>query len=109
MKRGIKSLICIALVLVMSFSAAVPAFAVDLDAVYSVESNEWEGWPQGPEIGGDTACVLDVARGNVLYSKGMIDIGDAVKLSSRWTYNISPAKLAERQGMTLEELEAALD
>lgn len=37
---------------------------------------------------------------------GILDIGDAVKMSAlRWTYNISPAKLAERQGMTMEELE----
>lgn len=41
--------------------------------------------------------------------QGMIDIGDAVKMSSRWTYNISPAKLAERQGMTLEELEKEME
>lgn len=39
---------------------------------------------------------------------GSLDIGDAVKMSSRWTYNISPAKLAERQGMTMEELEHAM-
>lgn len=34
----------------------------------------------------------------------LLDIGDAVKMSRRWTYNISPAKLAARQGMTVEEL-----
>lgn len=36
--------------------------------------------------------------------KGVLGIGDAVKMSSRWTYNISPAKLADRQGMTVDEL-----
>lgn len=37
--------------------------------------------------------------------RGLLDIGDAVKLSPRrWTYCISPAKLAERQGITVEEL-----
>lgn len=37
--------------------------------------------------------------------RGLLDIGDAVKLSpKRWTYCISPAKLAERQGITVEEL-----
>ena len=36
--------------------------------------------------------------------KGVLAIGDAVKMSSRWTYNISPAKLADRQGMTVDEL-----
>ena len=35
----------------------------------------------------------------------LLDIGDAVKMSRRWTYNISPAKLAARQGMTVDELE----
>ena len=37
--------------------------------------------------------------------RGFLDIGDAVKMSTRWTYNISPAKLANRQGITIEELE----
>lgn len=37
--------------------------------------------------------------------RGMLDIGDAVKMSTKWTYNISPAKLAARQGMTVEQLE----
>ncbi len=36
--------------------------------------------------------------------RGRLDIGDAVKMSGRWTYNISPAKLARRQGITVEEL-----
>ena len=40
--------------------------------------------------------------------RDLLDIGDAVKMSSRWTYNISPAKLARRQGMTVEELERTL-
>ena len=40
--------------------------------------------------------------------RGRLDIGDAVKMSSKWTYNISPAKLAARQGMTIEELERSL-
>lgn len=34
-----------------------------------------------------------------------LDIGDAVKMSTIWTYNIIPAKLAARQGLTVEELE----
>lgn len=37
--------------------------------------------------------------------RGLLDIGDAVKMSTKWTYNISPAKLAARQGMTVEQLE----
>lgn len=40
--------------------------------------------------------------------RGLLDIGDAVKMSSKWTYNVSPAKLAARQGITVEELERSL-
>ena len=40
--------------------------------------------------------------------RGLLDIGDAVKMSSKWTYNISPAKLAARQGITVEQLERSL-
>ncbi len=40
--------------------------------------------------------------------RGLLDIGDAVKMSSKWTYNISPAKLASRQGITVDELEREL-
>ncbi len=36
--------------------------------------------------------------------QGKLDIGDAIKTSSVWTYNISPAALARRQGMTMTEL-----
>ena len=35
--------------------------------------------------------------------RGLLEIGDAVKMSTKWTYNISPAKLAARQGMTMEQ------
>lgn len=37
--------------------------------------------------------------------QGILAIGDAVKMSSVWTYNISPALLAARQGITTAELE----
>lgn len=37
--------------------------------------------------------------------RGQLDIGDAVQMSNRWTYNIAPAKLAAQQGMTVQELE----
>lgn len=40
--------------------------------------------------------------------RSLLDIGNAVKMSSKWTYNISPAKLAARQGMTVEQLERSL-
>lgn len=40
--------------------------------------------------------------------RGILKIGEAVRMSNIWTYNISPALLAARQGMTLEELETAI-
>ena len=40
--------------------------------------------------------------------RGLLDIGDAVKMSTKWTYNISPAKLAERQGISMDQLETAI-
>lgn len=40
--------------------------------------------------------------------QGRLNIGEAIKMSSIWTYNISPALLAARQGMTIPELEAVI-
>lgn len=40
--------------------------------------------------------------------RGLLNIGDAVKMSSKWTYNISPAKLAARQGISMDQLETAI-
>jgi hypothetical protein len=40
--------------------------------------------------------------------RGLLNIGDAGKMSSKWTYNISPAKLAERQGISMDQLETAI-
>lgn len=45
----------------------------------------------------------------IAMQQGKLDIGSAVKMSSMWTYNISPAALAKRQGLTLEELELKLN
>lgn len=41
--------------------------------------------------------------------QGRLNIGEAIKMSSIWTYNISPALLAARQGMTVEELEKRIE
>ena len=38
-----------------------------------------------------------------------LNIGDAVKLSSIWTYNISPKLLADRQGVSMQELEEIVE
>lgn len=37
----------------------------------SIETNNIEGWPQGVDIGCDTACLIDADTGAVLYNKGM--------------------------------------
>ncbi len=39
----------------------------------------------------------------------ILPIGTAVKMSSVWTYNISPGQLAERQKITVKELEKILE
>ena len=41
--------------------------------------------------------------------RNQLDIGDAVKLSTMWTYNMVPAKLAARQGISIEELEKMIE
>jgi len=41
--------------------------------------------------------------------QGRLAIGDAIKMSSIWTYNISPALLAARQGISVEELQKQLE
>lgn len=40
--------------------------------------------------------------------RGLLEIGDAVKMSTKWTYNISPAKLAARQGISMDQLEKVI-
>ncbi|MDE7445919.1 MAG: hypothetical protein K2N15_09515 [Lachnospiraceae bacterium] len=39
----------------------------------------------------------------VAMQKGVLPIGTAVKLSSQWTYNISPKLLAEYYGVDVEK------
>lgn len=41
--------------------------------------------------------------------QGKLNIGDAIKMSSMWTYNISPALLAKRQGIAVEEIEKMIE
>lgn len=45
----------------------------------------------------------------VAMQQGELNIGTAVKMSSVWTYNISPGQLAERQKITVKELEKMLE
>ena len=54
-------------------------------------------------MGGSPQCV------RIGMQRNQLDIGDAVKLSTMWTYNIVPAKLAARQGISIEELEKMIE
>ena len=72
MYKRLKRIISIGIMLLSLVALSVPAkAAVDLNAVFSVESDGWEKWPQAPEVQGDTAVVIDADTGAVLYSKGM--------------------------------------
>lgn len=39
----------------------------------------------------------------IAMQQGVLPIGTALKMSSRWTYQISPKKLADYTGMNIEE------
>lgn len=39
----------------------------------------------------------------IAMQQGVLPIGAALKMSSRWTYQISPKKLADYMGMNIEE------
>lgn len=41
--------------------------------------------------------------------QGVLNIGECVKMSSIYTYSISPALLAARQGLTIEQLDQQLE
>lgn len=45
----------------------------------------------------------------VAMQQGILHIGECCKMSSQWTYSISPALLAARQGLTMEQLNAELE
>ena len=47
-------------------------YEMEMQQVYdkAVESNAWAGWPAGPQIFGESAIVMDMDTGTVLYEKG---------------------------------------
>ena len=67
------------LALLLIFRTPLPAFATQeelLDEAEErksepVETNDIEGWPQGPAIGAAGAVVMDAESGAVLYGKNM--------------------------------------
>lgn len=59
------------ILMVMLPAASVQASVVDNGAVYPVSTNSIEGWPQGPDLYGETAILMDADTGAILYNKGM--------------------------------------
>ena len=53
----------------------------------------------------EAAKILDASPEYIRYAlrQGMIPIGSAAKMSSRWTYHISPKLLAEYSGADVEQ------
>lgn len=49
----------------------VQASVVQNGAVYPITTNEIPEWPQGPDIYGETAVLMDADTGAILYNKGM--------------------------------------
>lgn len=45
----------------------------------------------------------------IAMQQGVLNIGECFKMSSQWTYSISPALLAQRQGLTIDQLNAELE
>ena len=71
MKKMWKKIIGAAAAAVMIVTSCLPASAaVDTAAVFELTSNTWTNWPQAPDIAADTAVVMDLDTGAVLYDKG---------------------------------------
>lgn len=82
MKRTVKRLMAAALMLTSVLTSAYTAYADDtedgtltyeeaLQASYDIipDTNQIEGWPQGPQVYGNSAIVMDMDSGAVLYEK----------------------------------------
>lgn len=71
MRKWYKSVAAAAMGAVLLFNSMPVQAAVDNGAVYPIASNEIGGWPQGPEMYGETAVLMEADTGAVLFSKGM--------------------------------------
>jgi len=62
--------------LIISFNI-LPAFATEVSdpieehKALPIESDEIENWPKGPVLGAESACLIDIDTGTILYSKNM--------------------------------------
>ena len=71
MRKKMKRFVCAAAAIITGLLSCCQVFAaVDTSAVFELTSNTWEKWPQAPDIQGDTAVVMDLDTGAVLYDKG---------------------------------------
>ncbi|MCR5509098.1 MAG: D-alanyl-D-alanine carboxypeptidase [Lachnospiraceae bacterium] len=76
------------LIFILSFMILIPVFSTPVYAVNTVptaeqkeaaeerkflrvESNEWEGWPEGPVLGAESAILMDFNTETILYSKNI--------------------------------------
>lgn len=53
--------------------AAAAALQAEVDARYNkeIESNSWKNWPAGPQVYAESAIVMEVSTGTILYAKGI--------------------------------------
>ena len=84
-----KTIACL-LCLVLSAGFVMPVFAdepsrEDIIAERQslpIESNDYENWPEGPAVAAESACLMDVETGTILYAKNM-DKDDVFKLLNK--------------------------
>ena len=74
MKRIYRALAVMLGILLLAGGMPVQAAQVNNGTVYSVSTNEITGWPQGPDIYGETAVLMDADTGTILYNKGMDEL-----------------------------------
>lgn len=75
-KNHLMRALAVSLALVISIPCVVFGAPEETPAVptgHPIETNSLAGWPHGPEIESDTACMLDAQTGVVLYNKGMME------------------------------------
>ena len=77
------SLFIIIIISVIVLANSIPVYAVntkptaeqkaaaDERKFLTVESNEWQGWPEGPVLGAEAAILMDCNSGTILYSKNI--------------------------------------
>ncbi len=78
-----RKLFCAAVCFCVTAGAVLPVFAESENAASQdhlayynepAESDSIKGWPQGPQIEGECAMVIDLADGSVLYSKNADEV-----------------------------------